>query len=256
MKIAIVGIGKMGRWFAEMLASSHDIMVFDTDANQTGNMPALKSLAELKSWQPEMVINAVPLQHTVDVFNEIIKNISENTILCDVASVKTNLPEFYARSNHPFVSIHPMFGPTFADLNQLREENAIIIRDSDSSAKSCFLTLFASLGVRVFEFSFAEHDKMMAYSLTTPFVSTLMFALCVDETTVPGTTFAKHRKIAEGLLKEDPELLGEILFNPASLIQIDAVTAKLEFLKHVIKARDQAEITKLVSRLRGNLAIS
>jgi prephenate dehydrogenase len=255
MKIAVIGVGKMGSWFANQLAPLHDILVYDQDSSKSDGLPTLKSLSDLNAWGPDLLLNCVPLSQTLSVFEDVAKIVPVSTTLCDVASVKTGLPEFYAFQKNPFLSLHPMFGPTFADLDSLREENAIIIRDSFSSAKSIFLELFAKLGVRVFEFSFAEHDKMMAYSLTTPFVASLMFALCVDETAVPGTTFAKHKKIAEGLLKEDSHLLGEILFNPSSIHQIDAVTSKLEFLKHVIKARDQQEIDKLVGRLKTNLGL-
>lgn len=255
MKIAVIGIGKMGSWIAEQLALSGDVVVYDSDPKIETRFPRLQSLSELQSVAPDLVVNAVSLQHTIAVFEQIIPMLKPDTIIADIASVKTGIPELYAKANLPFVSIHPMFGPTFARLDSIQEENAIIIRDSTSAAKAIFVELFAKLGVRVYEFSFAEHDKMMAYSLTTPFVATLMFALCVDETAVPGTTFAKHKKIAEGLLKEDPQLLSEILFNPASIHQIETVTAKLEFLKHVIKARDQGEVSKLIDRLRSNIGI-
>lgn len=255
MKIAIVGIGKMGSWVAEQLALSGDIVVYDSDPKVETRFPRIDSLKDLKEIKPDLVVNAVSLQQTIPVFEELLSYIPSTTILSDIASVKTGLPEFYAKAGNSFVSVHPMFGPTFARLDSIQEENAIIVRDSSVEAKSIFVELFARLGVRVFEFSFAEHDKMMAYSLTTPFIATLMFALCVDEVSVPGTTFARHKKIAEGLLKEDTKLLSEILFNPASLHQLETITAKLEFIKHVIKARDEGEVTKLVERLRENIGI-
>lgn len=255
MKIAVIGIGKMGSWVAEQLALSGDVVVYDHDARVETRFPRVQTLQELKEINPELVVNAVSLQHTVQVFEELLPFLNPATILADIASVKTGLPEFYAKAGNPFVSVHPMFGPTFARLDSIQEENAIIVRDSSSEAKPIFVEIFARLGVKVFEFSFAEHDKMMAYSLTTPFVATLMFALCVDETSVPGTTFARHKKIADGLLREDTQLLSEILFNPASLHQLETITAKLEFIKHVIKARDEGEVAKLVDRLRSNIGI-
>ena len=94
---------------------------------------------------------------------------------------------------------------------------------------------------------------MMAYSLTTPFISSLVFASCVDKTAVPGTTFANHMRIAKGLLSEDDKLLSEVLFNPYSVQQIEKITAKLEFLKHVIKARESGEASRLFGKLRENL---
>lgn len=61
--------------------------------------------------------------------------IGKECILADIASVKTGLPEFYAECGHPFVSTHPMFGPTFASLSNLQDENAIIISEGDHLGK-------------------------------------------------------------------------------------------------------------------------
>lgn len=94
---------------------------------------------------------------------------------------------------------------------------------------------------------------MIAYSLALPFASTLVFAACMDRSAVPGTTFKKHLEIARGLLSEDDFLLGEILFGPHSLEQLDHVTSRLEFLKHVIKDRDVEEAQRFFARLRANI---
>lgn len=255
MKVAVVGIGKMGSWVAEQLALQGDVSVFEINPKVETRFKRLGALSDLKGLQPDVIVNAVTLQQTIPVFEEILQYAPANAVLADIASVKTGLPEFYAKANRPFVSVHPMFGPTFARLDSIQEENAIIVRDSSSEAKSIFVELFAKLGVKVFEFSFAEHDNMMAYSLTTPFVATLVFASCVNDTSVPGTTFARHKKIAEGLLQEDPHLLAEILFNPASLHQLETVTSKLEFLKHVVKAKDQTEVAKFIERLKANVGL-
>ncbi len=75
----------------------------------------------------------------------------------------------------------------------------------------------------------------------------------MDASAVPGSTFKKHQEIAKGLLSEDDTLLAEILFNPYSLTQLEEVTNKLEFLKHVIRQRDFDEAEKFFNRLRKNI---
>jgi len=75
----------------------------------------------------------------------------------------------------------------------------------------------------------------------------------MDSSAVPGSTFKKHHEIAKGLLSEDDTLLAEILFNPYSLSQLEEVTNKLEFLKHVIRQRDFDEAEKFFNRLRKNI---
>jgi len=93
----------------------------------------------------------------------------------------------------------------------------------------------------------------MSYSLTLPFASSITFAACLTTKVVPGTTFAHHKEIARKVLEEDDFLLAEVLFNPHSIRQLEKICSKLEFLKHIIKARDYEEAEKFLARLRKNL---
>lgn len=246
----------MGAWLARQLTREHQVALYDPEPQALECDPApiwLQQLADLTEFQPDMVINAAPLQSTLEVFQQLLPLIHDEALLCDIASVKTGFGDYYKKAGRPFVSVHPMFGPTFASFEALREENAIIIRESCRPGRDFFVDLFARLGVRVFEFDFAEHDRMMAYSLTTPFVASLVFAACIEPGVVPGTTFARHKKIARGVLGEDDHLIAEILFNPHSIAQIEKINSRLEFLKHVIRARDTEEARKLFARLRQNI---
>ncbi|MDC0358805.1 prephenate dehydrogenase/arogenate dehydrogenase family protein [Oligoflexia bacterium] len=256
MKIAIIGVGHMGSWLMGQFAEEHEVAVFDVMPKEEladCSVKWLASISELETFRPQMLINAVSLENTVALFEEVVGLLPPDCILVDVASVKSDFNDRYTAWNLPFVSVHPMFGPTFADMDSLREESSIIIRESDEQGKKFFVDLFAHLGIKVFEYSFSEHDQMMAYALTTPFVASLVFAGCVDNKTVPGTTFKRHRLLAEGLLAEDDHLLTEVLFNPSSIAQLDKITNKLEFLKHVIRAKDSDEAKEYFAALRKNM---
>lgn len=256
MRIAISGVGRMGSWLAGALAGKHEITVHDTNRQKCEGLPGVKTLDRLKDLagaEPELFINAVSLEETARTFREAEPYLPEDCILCDVASIKQGVRDYYQDSRFRFVSIHPMFGPTFADMEALKEESAVIIKESDAEGAGFFRLFFGELGVNTVEYSFVEHDRMMAYSLTIPFVSSFVFAACIDAKAVPGTTFKKHRSIAKGLLSEDDHLLSEILFNPYSLAEIDRITQRLEFLKHVIRGRDYEEARLFFERLRKNI---
>jgi prephenate dehydrogenase len=256
MKIAVIGCGRMGGWLARELARSNDVAVFDADpsrARDLRDVTLLDGLGDLPSFGPELLLNAVPLERTIDLFRECEALLPPGCVRADIASVKGGLPEYYAAGGFRWVSVHPMFGPTFARLDALADENAVIIRESDTAAAAFFRDFFEEYGLNVGECTFAEHDRLMAYSLTLPFVASLSFAACLDERTVPGTTFARHRQVAEGLLAEDDSLLAEILFNPFSLRQLDHLTGRLEFLKHIIRQRDKEEAVAFIRSLRANL---
>ncbi|MFH0885316.1 MAG: prephenate dehydrogenase/arogenate dehydrogenase family protein [Candidatus Micrarchaeota archaeon] len=256
MRIAIIGAGKMGAWLAAVLAGGNEIAIFDTEtakAKAVKDAKALSGMGGLVDFKPQMLINAVSLQNTVPAFEAAAPHLPKDCIIADVASIKGGIPEYYKSAGFRFVSVHPMFGPTFTDMAALREENAVIIRGSDAKGAAVFRMLFEKLGIRIFDYTFDEHDRMMAYSLTTPFAASLVFASCMENAAVPGATFARHKKIAKGLLSEDDHLLAEILFNQYSLAQLDKITARLEFLKHVIKGKDYDEAKRFFDKLRKNV---
>lgn len=256
MNICILGAGKMGAWLAKLLSEKHAITVYDTDVKKTRGLSGVKVLSntdQIHNSAPEMLLNCISLQHTVEGFRAVLPVLPKDCLLCDIASVKGALPAFYREAGFRFVSVHPMFGPTFADLGDLRRENAVIISDSDSAGKEFFRQLFGQLGVNVFEYSFNEHDVMMAYSLTLPFVSSMVFASCVSTDAVPGTTFKHHLEVARGLLSEDDFLLSEIIFNPHSLAQLEKISGRLNFLWHIIRNKDTGEAQRFFDGLRKNV---
>jgi prephenate dehydrogenase len=255
-KILILGAGRMGAWFVDSLCLDYDVAVYDEDKTRMRylfNCHRLVSLNEIKEFEPELVINAVSLHKTIEVFKTVLPYLPEICILSDITSVKTPLREFYLNSGRRFVSTHPMFGPTFAKLNQLENQNAIIITQSDEEGKKFFRHFYHQFDLKIFEYTFIEHDKTIAYSLSIPFASSMVFAACMEHQEAPGTTFKKHHKIAQGLLSEDDYLLAEILFSPYTYEQIDGISQKLERLKDIIDKKDTEEMKSFLSELRENI---
>lgn len=252
----ILGAGNMGTWLADNLKKKHMIGVYDEQIERTekiSGISVLSEISDIEDFQPDLLINAVSIQHTVRAFESAVVYLPEKCIIADVMSVKGKISEYYNSCNFRFASIHPMFGPTFSNVDRLEDENVIIIRESCLEGALFFRDFFREVGLHIFEYSFDEHDRLIAYSLTLPFASSLVFAANMNLSTVPGTTFMKHYNIAQGLLSENDSLLAEILFNPYSLAQLEKVTHKLEFLKHIIRQRDFDEAKKFFDRLRKNM---
>lgn len=256
MKILILGAGKMGSFFCDLLSFDHEVAIYDPDPQRLRfvfNCQRFSSLDEVDGFSPQLVINASTVKFTLDAFRDVMPHLPAGAILSDIASVKTGLPEFYASCGHPFVSTHPMFGPTFASLSNLSNENAIIIREGDHLGKVFFRDLYNRLHLHIEEYSFAEHDETIAYSLSIPFASTLVFASTMKHQDAPGTTFKRHMAIAQGLMSEDDYLLSEILFNPNTPAQLEQIRERLEELQDIVVARDSARIKSYLDRVRDNL---
>lgn len=256
MKILVMGAGKMGSFFIDLLSFEHEVAVYEKDIRRmrfTYNCQRFTELEEIKQFSPELVINAVTVKYTLPAFQEVLPYLPKDCILSDIASVKTGLKAFYETCKRPYVSTHPMFGPTFANLHQLNEENAIIINEGDYMGRIFFKDLYQRLGLNIYEYSFQEHDETVAYSLSIPFVSTFAFAAVMKHQDAPGTTFKRHMKIAKGVLNEDDYLLQEILFNPFTSGQVVKIREALKELIDIIDHKDADAMKDFLARIRRHV---
>jgi prephenate dehydrogenase len=258
MRIAIIGAGNMGSWLVESLCLDYEVGVYDVDRNRLKyffNSRKFLYYEEILDFSPDVLINAVSLDRTIELFDEIKSYLPEKCILADITSVKSGLSDYYAKLGKRFVSTHPMFGPTFANLKDLSNQHAVIISESDEEGKAFFREFYSKLKINIHDYSFQEHDKTIAYSLSIPFASTMVFAACMKEQEAPGTTFKKHYRIADGLLSEDDYLLSEILLSPYSLGQVERISEQMEALKNMIKARDKDQLKEFFGMLRKNIGL-
>ena len=256
MKILITGAGKMGTFLTDVLCIQHEVALYDTDPKKLRfvfNTLRLTQLDEIKEFEPELHINCVTLKYTIDAFEKVLPYLPQNCIISDIASVKTGLQEYYEKCGRRYVSTHPMFGPTFATLDNLSTQSAIIISESDHMGKAFFKDLYQSLHLRIFEYSFEEHDETIAYSLSIPFASTLVFASVMKHQEAPGTTFKRHMDIAKGLLSEDDFLLSEILFNPHTPRQVENIRKELLDLLDIIENKDNDRMLVFLTKVRRNI---
>lgn len=256
MKILIMGAGKMGSFLCDVLSIDHEVAIYDTDVNRlrfTFNALRFTSMDEIKEFEPQILINAVTVKYTISAFESVLPYLPATCIISDIASVKTGLPEFYKNCGHPYVSTHPMFGPTFASLSNLANENAIIISEGDYLGRVFFKDVYNSLHLNIREYTFAEHDETIAYSLSIPFASTLAFGSVMKHQDAPGTTYKRHMAIAQGLMSEDDYLLQEILFNPHTNTQLDLIKAKLTRLQEIIEKKDSVAMKEFLEEVRQNI---
>jgi prephenate dehydrogenase len=256
MKILVLGAGKMGTFLTDVLCIQHEVALFDTDPKRLRfvfNTFRMTEYDEIREFEPELVINCVTLKFTIDAFQAVLPYLPKSCIISDIASVKTGLQDYYEKSGMRYVSTHPMFGPTFATLDNLNTQSAIIISESDHMGKAFFKDLYGSLRLQIFEYTFDEHDETIAYSLSIPFASTLVFASVMKHQEAPGTTFKRHMDIAKGLLSEDDYLLTEILFNPNTPKQLENIRAELKTLLDIIDGKDTDQMQLFLKKVRSNI---
>lgn len=246
----------MGSFFTDLLSFEHETAVLDTAPERLRfmyNTLRFTSLDEVDDFRPELVINAVTLKQTLPVFREALPHLPADCIISDIASVKTGLRDFYESCGRRYVSTHPMFGPTFANLGALSTESAIVITEGDYMGRVFFRDLYTRLGLNVREYTFSQHDETVAYSLSIPFVSTFVFAAVMKHQDAPGTTFKRHMQIARGVLGEDDGLLREILFNPHTSAQVAKIEEELAALRSIIESHDEPALNAYLQRIRQHI---
>ena len=107
--------------------------------------------------------------------------------------------------------------------------------------------------LNIFEYTFEEHDETIAFSLSIPFASTLVFASVMRHQDAPGTTFKRHMAIARGLMSEDDFLLQEILFNPHTPEQLANIQSQLARLQEIVSNRDAKAMKEYLDQVRENI---
>jgi len=257
-RIVVLGAGKMGSWLVESLCLDYEVGVFDLDKSKLKyffNSHRFLEFDEIRDFKPNLLINAVSLNNTIEVFRKIESYLPEECVIADITSVKNGLQEYYKDSGRRFVSTHPMFGPTFANIKDLSNENAIIISESDEEGKDFFRKFYRTMNLNIYEYSFMEHDETIAYCLSVPFSSSLVFAACMKKQEAPGTTFRKHLDVARGVLSEDDYLLSEILFNRFTVDQVEKIRSQLALLIEIVKKRDFEALKDFFDGLRQNIEL-
>ena len=139
----------MGSFFTDVLSFEHECAVYEIDAKRMRflyNTQRFTTMEEIEAFRPELVINAVTLKYTLAVFDQVIPHLPQDCIISDISSVKTGFREYYEQTGLRYVSTHPMFGPTFANLGALSNENAIVIHEGDYMGRIFFLDLYRRLG--------------------------------------------------------------------------------------------------------------
>ena len=227
MRILVLGAGKMGSFFLDLLSFDHETAVYEKNAQRlrfTYNTLRFTTLEEIAEFKPELVINAATVKYTLAAFDEVIPYLPDDCIISDIAN-----------------------------LNQLSQENAIIINEGDYMGRIFFKDLYQKLGLNIYEYSFEEHDRTVAYSLSIPFVSTFVFAAVMKHQDAPGTTFKRHLNIAKGVLSEDDFLLQEILFNPYTSGQVEKIRTELKELLDIIDRKDAEGMKTYLNKIRNNV---
>ena len=87
MKILVLGAGKMGSFFIDLLSFDHEVGVYEKDPKRlrfTYNCQRFQTLEEIREFKPELVINAVTVKYTIPAFEEVLPYLPKECIISDI----------------------------------------------------------------------------------------------------------------------------------------------------------------------------
>lgn len=279
MKTTIIGLGLIGGSIAiDLRKSGFATQLIGVDQNEKhakraleiGLVDNISSLDEAVK-NTDLVITAIPVNAIRSVLLKILDAISENTIVVDTGSTKSQICK--AIVNHSrraqFVAAHPIAGtensgPDAAFSGLFKNKTNIICERELSSTAALEVAdkVFNELEMRTIHMDPVEHDKHVAYVSHLSHVSSFLLGQTVldieqDEKNIfnlAGSGFASTVRLA----KSSPDMWAPIFEQNAEYLS----QALLEYIMHLQKfqyylmKRDVNELHKIMTsanRIRKTL---
>ncbi len=267
MRIAVIGAGKMGVWFAKFfLSKDYDVVLADRKREKLEGLKDL--LVDLTTNFQEAVQDAdqIYLCVSINAIEEVVKTISpvlnDGQVVIDIASLK----EEPVNTMHQYIKkatvlgTHPVFGPGSNGV----KHKAYVLTPTNSKELEFAEKFKQSLEkeeAHVFIMTPKKHDELMSVVLGLPhflgFVAceTLLEQKNLPETKeVAGTTYRMLFTLAEATALESPDLYASLQTSLPELGKIeDQFITKAQEWLNLIKSKDTVAIVDRMELLTKKL---
>jgi len=268
MKIAVIGAGKMGVWFAKFfLSKDYDVILADRKKEKLEKQKDL--LVDLTTSFEEAVQDAdqILLCVSINAIEEVVRAISpvihEGQVVMDICSIK----EAPIKTMHQYLKTatvlgtHPVFGPGSNGL----KHKAYVLTPTNAKEQEFaekFKNWLEKEEAHVFIMTPKKHDELMSVVLGLPhFLGLVACETLLEQKDLPetkkvaGTTYRMLFTLAEATALETPDLYASIQTNLTNLGEIeDLFMTKAQELLTLIKNRDQKAIVERMEQLKKKLA--
>lgn len=267
MKIAIIGAGRMGKWFAKFFMEQ-GFTVLVSDENHERLLKLKRELKVDVAGNVEVVKKAdrilicVPIESFEKVVKEIHPHIISEQEVMDICSVK----ELPVKIMHNYIKeaatlgTHPMFGP---GVKSIRNQNYILTPTNTREEKLAreFGKWLESLGVKVFFMSPEEHDRLMSAVIGLPYL--LSYATC--DTLLNQGVFSESKKVSgasyrllltllEAIASEEAEFAASLQTNLPELDRLgEKLLEKIEKWLEIIRKKDKRAFINKVKLIKAKL---
>ncbi len=268
MKIAVIGAGKMGVWFAKFFESKcYDVILADRKKEKLESQKDL--LVDLTTNFEEAVHDAdqIFLCVSINAIEEVVKAISpalhKGQVVMDICSIKETPLKIMHQyiKNATVLGTHPVFGPGSKGV----KHKAYILTPTNEKEKEFaeqYKKWLEQEEAHVFIMTPQKHDELMSVVLGLPhFLGLAACETLLEQKNLPqtkkvaGTTYRMLFTLAEATALETPDLYASVQTNLTNLGEIeDLFMAKAQELLTLIKNKDQKAIVERIEQLKKKLS--
>lgn len=267
MRVAIIGAGKMGSWFAKLFRDEgYSVVVASRNQKKLQEL-GTKLGVETDTFfgvikGADRILICVSIPALEEVVELISKQIKKNQILLDICSIKkypVDILHKYFPKNL-ILGTHPVFGPGSTNL----KNKTFILTPTTKKEKEFaqnFRFWLESKKARVLLMSPEKHDLLMSVVLGLPhFIGLVACDVLLDQENytktkkVAGTTFRMLFTLAEVAALEEPELFNSLQSYLPDIMKLENlfIGKASEWLK-LIKKKDDAAIADKMNQLKAKL---
>ena len=271
MKIAVLGAGKMGVWFARFFQEKgYSVVLADrkqeklTQPEKELHIETTTDFAEAVQCADRVLI-CVSINALEEVVKKIGQNIREGQIVMDICSIKeqpVNIMHEHIKDGL-VLGTHPVFGPGSNGV----KHKAYVLTPTNSKEQTYadgFKKWLEKMGANVFVMSPQKHDQLMTMVLGLPHF--LGLAACetlvaeknfLESKKVAGTTYRMLFTLAEATALETPDLYANLQTKLPEVQKIEEqfLAYAREWLD-LIQSKDSEAIFRRMERLKIKLKLS
>lgn len=275
--VVIIGLGLMGGSVAKALKNKNpNIFIEAFDHNESAldlaldvgiidqKLSNLEQINNLDQNSVDIIIIAVPVIESLQVYDAIKSLFNSNITITDTASAKlliSNYLEDKYSSPANIILSHPMAGSHntgvgYADEAMFNNKKVLIteLNNTNEASEQKVSDLWKGLGAEVHKIDAKKHDEIMSYASHLPHV--ISYAVLSSIMTNPNkniTTFsAGGLKDFVRIGGSDPKMWTDIfLSNKNSIVQaIDAYKDSLDNLKELFNDGDEKALQEFLTSIK------
>jgi len=267
MRTAIIGAGKMGRWFTRFFLEEGDSVIVSSRGKEkllkirdefgveiADNINAVKNA--------DRVLICVPIENFEAVVKEIHSHVRPDQVVMDICSIK----EEPVKIMHKYIKTgttlgtHPVFGP---GVKSIEKQNFVLtpVSDQEKQFAENFKSWLEQRQANVFIMSPRKHDKLMSVVLGLPHFlglvvcdTLLNYPDFIETKRVAGASYKMLLTLAEAVASEETEFYTSLQMNLPEIEKIEGLfLKKSEEWLSIVRRKDRSAFASKMELVKRKL---